>query len=734
MEALIKAGGMVVIVAVLGIFAFILWQILPLFHDAEVEEYRLVQLPKGEYAALGLDEWLELPFVADQRGNLMFIDLAGDRGVMHADLGLDQPRPISCVSYNPIHRELLLGTEDGYFTRVQINHVPRYADGQRTIGYEIKTEKFLPFAHPGHAVTQVGFGDAGRWKMAVGMQQVSGAAHVSAVILTQRRSLIGTGETTVHKTVDLTSMIDGTPKDLVVGATGDSIIVSTEEGELFFFLRVEDEITLRQRWKPFGDLPDHTIASAHFLLGDNSLVLTNHSGVNRVFSLFLPPGAAAREFGLTKEFPPLPGPATFYSRSLRNKAFVIGSGSLVSLRYSTTEEIRWEDTVDFEVATAALSSKYDCIALLDTDSVLHLLRVRDPHPEASFKTFFGKVWYEGQSEPMYKWESTGGSDDFEPKLSLVPLIVGSLKGTFYAMVFALPIALLAALYTSQFAHRRVRAVVKPIMEIMASLPSVVLGFLAALWLVPLLETHIPSLLLTLLLMPLAALAFGAIWLRLPLRVRLWLRPGSEIVLMAGMLLIVGVIGWKLGPVLERLVFVVHYTDTGERVADFRLWWPAVTGSDFEQRNSLVVGFMMGFAVIPIIFTIAEDSLSNVPGSLRSASLALGASRWQTAMRVVVPTASAGIFSAVMIGLGRAVGETMIVLMATGNTPVMDFNIFSGMRTLSANIAVELPEAPHHGTLYRTLFLGAMLLFLMTFAVNTLAELLRQHLRTKYRTA
>src|SRR5690606_31491127 len=183
------------------------------------------------------------------------------------------------------------------------------------------------------------------------MQQVSGAAHVSAVILTQRRSLIGTGETTVHKTVDLTSMIDGTPKDLVVGATGDSIIVSTEEGELFFFLRVEDEITLRQRWKPFGDLPDHTIASAHFLLGDNSLVLTNHSGVNRVFSLFLPPGAAAREFGLTKEFPPLPGPATFYSRSLRNKAFVIGSGSLVSLRYSTTEEIRWEDTVDFEVAT-----------------------------------------------------------------------------------------------------------------------------------------------------------------------------------------------------------------------------------------------------------------------------------------------------------------------------------------------------------------------------------------------
>jgi len=143
--------------------------------------------------------------------------------------------------------------------------------------------------------------------------------------------------------------------------------------------------------------------------------------------------------------------------------------------------------------------------------------------------------------------------------------------------------------------------------------------------------------------------------------------------------------------------------------------------------------MMGFAVIPIIFTIAEDALSNVPASLRAGSLALGASRWQTARHIVLPTAAAGIFSAVMIGLGRAVGETMIVVMATGNTPVMDLNIFSGMRTLSANIAVELPEAPHNGTLYRTLFLGAMLLFLMTFAVNTIAEILRQHLREKFKT-
>jgi len=140
---------------------------------------------------------------------------------------------------------------------------------------------------------------------------------------------------------------------------------------------------------------------------------------------------------------------------------------------------------------------------------------------------------------------------------------------------------------------------------------------------------------------------------------------------------------------------------------------------------------MGFAVIPIIFTISEDALSSVPQHLKAASLALGASPWQTATRVILPTASAGIFSALMVGFGRAVGETMIVLMATGNTPIMEWSLFNGMRTLSANIAVEISEAPQGGTLFRVLFLSALLLFLLTFLVNTLAEVLRQRLRRKY---
>ena len=300
------------------------------------------------------------------------------------------------------------------------------------------------------------------------------------------------------------------------------------------------------------------------------------------------------------------------------------------------------------------------------------------------------------------------------------------------MLFAIPIAILAAIYTSQFLSSRHKAIVKPTMEVMASLPSVVLGFLGALWLAPLIEFRTPSLILMVGLIPTVCFLIGWWWSRLPIPIRRKIPPGKEFLVFAPVLILLGFACWHLGPILENMFFVVT-DESGKRVGDFTSWWYQSMGLRYEQRNCLIIGIMMGFAVIPIIFTITEDALSSVPESLRSASLALGGSRWQTAWRIVLPTASAGIFSAVMIGLGRAIGETMIVTMATGNTPIMELNLFSGMRTLSANIATELPEAPEGGTLYRTLFLGAMVLFLLTFILNTIAEVLRQHLREKYKT-
>jgi phosphate transport system permease protein len=271
-------------------------------------------------------------------------------------------------------------------------------------------------------------------------------------------------------------------------------------------------------------------------------------------------------------------------------------------------------------------------------------------------------------------------------------------------------------------HPSVKAYVKPAVEIMAALPSVVLGFLAGLWLAPLVERIVPGLFL----LPLveAGCILGAllVWRLLPLAVRTRLRAGTEVFLLLPVVVVGAWLAFGLGGLVEARLLA----------GDYRGWLLSALGLTYDQRNSLVVGVAMGFAVIPIIFTIAEDSLANVPQHLRAGSLALGANRWQTALRIVLPTASPGIFSAIMIGFGRAVGETMIVLMATGNTPVMDANIFSGFRALSANIAVELPEAPEGGTLFRVLFLAAFLLFCLTFVVNTVAELVRLRLRRRYR--
>jgi phosphate transport system permease protein len=197
--------------------------------------------------------------------------------------------------------------------------------------------------------------------------------------------------------------------------------------------------------------------------------------------------------------------------------------------------------------------------------------------------------------------------------------------------------------------------------------------------------------------------------------------GTEVLFFVVALALAATACLRLEPLLERALL-------GGTLPS---WLLEAFGIRYDQRNAIVVGLAMGFAVIPIIFAIAEDAFSNVPRNLISGSLALGASRWQTVTRVVLPAASPGIFAAVMVGFGRAVGETMIVLMATGNTPILDLSPFNGFRTLSANIAVEIPEAPVGGTLYRTIFLAALLLFALTFVVNTVAELVRQRLRRKY---
>jgi phosphate transport system permease protein len=433
------------------------------------------------------------------------------------------------------------------------------------------------------------------------------------------------------------------------------------------------------------------------------------------------PDEETRRFVVAKTFEAQGAAVRAFAASPRGKTFLTGDdrGGILA-RFGTNGRTLARTHVEGAVVSLEMGPKGTTFTARTAGSRSGFA-LDAPHPEISWRSLFGKQLYEGYDRPEYVWQSSGSNDEFESKMSLVPLIFGTLKGTLYALLFAVPIALSAALYTSLFAPRNVKAFVKPIVEVMAALPSVVIGFLAGLWLAPVIQNATFTTLLLFPVVPLVVLA--GVFLRegLPFEMRQRIsgfREGVAILLLAAAGVALCAV---LGPVLEKILFG----------GDFKGWLFSALHLRYDARNSLVIAFAMGFAVIPIIFTISEDALSSVPQHLKAASLALGASPWQTAVRVILPTASAGIFSALMVGFGRAVGETMIVLMAAGNTPIMEWSLFNGMRTLSANIAVEISEAPQGGTLFRVLFLSALLLFILTFLVNTLAEVLRQRLRRKY---
>jgi phosphate transport system permease protein len=592
------------------------------------------------------------------------------------------------------------------------------------------------------------------------------------------------------------------PAFLVQNRLGDQVYVAWSDG-------AGRRYDLRDRGAPavaetFDLVPDASgqLTDLRFMLGDQSLIAGDSlGGINVWFRVARPGTRDGYRMVVAHHLEPHGGPVVRSAISSRDKSFLTATaGGEVWLRHMTSERVLSRLTTGSErVAALQLAPKGDGIFALDAAGNGWLWDLSNPHPETTLRTLFGRVWYEGYDQPSFTWQSSSGSDDFEPKLSLVPLVFGTLKATFYAMLFAVPIALAAAIYTSQFLHRDLRLPIKSVVETMASLPSVVLGFVAALVLAPVIESWVTAVMVAGAVVPLAALTYGYLWQLLPKRIRLRLQGRFELPLS---LLGVAVAIWaavELAGPAERVLFAGDFKGWldgagGARPGLAILAWPiatiaawlaqraflgdridhllgrrppmiaglaelarfflvlaagtavawlvggALAGMGFDprhslvgtyvQRNTLIVGFVMGFAVIPIVYTIAEDALASVPEHLRTASLACGATPWQTAVRVIVPVAMSGIFSGVMIGLGRAVGETMIVVMAAGNTPVMDLNVFNGLRALSANIVVELPEAVRDSTLYRMLFLAALTLFAVTFVVNTVAEMVRMRFRKR----
>ena len=725
----VTAGGIGIIACIVGMLAFLLVETAPLGRSAAVGAVQLTKSQSttsaaaDELRALCADEWGDLFASVDGAGRIVVSRRSDASVVEKRDMlaGLE-PRPqVREVRTIIADRGFALATTDG---RVLFQPLSWHVDFVSN-----KSE------HDVHRVSKPVFGDASTWIVAPA-GRAFGAWHMTAEADTNGITSIGvaaqlaSGEIAhVRATFEWNEFAEEWTKEVERGSlvspvrltaialseTNDRLFGGTEDGRILSWLPLSPETAPRT---VAGD--NDPIRTLAFVFGQTSLVSGTASGKSTLW-FERRVGDGEPELTRIRELPGLPTSIRQIVPSRRNKALLIADeGGHIALVYATTGALRWSPSTPIPSLHAVnLSPKADAILIASAAGIGRATHT-DPHPEASSGALFGKVWYEGYEQPSYEWQS-GGTEDFEIKISLVPLIFGTVKGTFFAMLLSIPLAVLGAMFVSQFMHPRLRAWIKPAIEIMAAMPSVILGFIAALWLAPLVETGFCALLLMLLVLPIAVVLAGMLWMKIPRRRRERWMTGSEAFLFCAA--IAGGIGLCI--LLENPVEGMLFG------GDFPHWLKQTLGIDYEQRNAVVIAIAMSFAVVPIIFSISEDALSNVPRNLVSGSLALGASRWQTVVRVVLPTASPGIFSATMVGLGRAVGETMIVLMATGNTAILDWNPFNGFRSLSANIATEIPEAPHGSTLYRTLFLAALLLFVLTFVINTLAEVVRQRLRTRY---
>jgi len=734
MGRIIRVGGVGVVLAVVGMLLFLVLQVFPLFVGAKVTSASPLSFP-ATAVAFGEDEAGEIPFVVQADGRIRFHRA---QGTSAAAEWAPEPGSTAVTSVRTYPREglVVLGLADGSVREVKVSYRTDFTNPtQRRLEPQVSAAAPIPVGKPGLPCLEAWSvkGPAGRLLLC--RQQEAGRDRLTALRVAERKGLGGKAKVTTGTPFAVAADVPDFAQ-VLVPSTADSVMLVRPDGEVRVYAEAGESLEFLQSFRPFAGAADRRVTAAGFIFGNVSVVLANASGVEEVWSLYpqrQPDGRSLRRWGKIHDAEPLPGAGQGIHPAVGNKCYLTVAGGRMQLRNMTTGSIRWDGPAPAApVRQVAFARNFDRFSVLCADGSLQRWEIVDHHPEASFSAFFGKIWYEGAEAPAYTWQSSSGADEFEAKYSLVPLFYGTVKGTIYALLFALPIALLAAVYVSQFLRPEWRKVVKPTMEIMASLPSVVLGFLAGLWLAPLVDASLLRLLCVIAVLAPSALLFGFLWSRLPQPVRRRVAPGWEFIWLLPGLFLMGWAAWSAAPWVESTFFTVKDVASGQAVADFREWWRQASGLSYDSRNSLVVGFVMGFAVIPLVFTIAEDALSNVPTSLVSGSLACGASRWQTVWRVVVPTAISGVVSAIMIGFGRAIGETMIVVMATGNTPVMEANPFNGMRTLSANIAVELPEAAVGHTHFRALFLGACCLFLLTFIINTLAEVLRQRLRERYK--
>jgi len=716
-------GGLGVIAAIVLIFFYLLYVVYPLFIDADAEaitQYQLPEIHAGNTLLLAMEEQNEVAVRFTDQGKAIFFEVATGKTISIESLAI--PENVNIVSFSegsPATGVVAYGLSDGRAIVAKHAYKVSYPNDKRLITPVIEYpmgKDALIIDNDANAIENINI------KIEEEITTIAAVTQGNRVVLTsysKEESLFG--DDNIEQTSSVLDSIAMDVNYLLIEKEQRLMYLASKNGHLSVYSIIDkSKPELIQHLNVTEKGTD--ITSLKFLNAEISLLIGDSSGLLSQWTI-IRNDKNQQVMQNLRSFKVSDSAIIDINSEQRRKGFMtVDAKGMVGIYHSTAERELIKASVSQSSPVVLTQSPRANAFLLQTeDNQLSFWEVHNEHPDISFDSIWKEVWYESYPKPDYIWQSSSSSNDFEPKMSLTPLVFGTLKAAFYAMMVAIPLAIMGAIYTAYFMAPAMRSYVKPSIELMEALPTVILGFLAGLWLAPFVEANLVGVFSLFMIVPLGVMIFAYCWQLLPKSIRHRVANGWDAALLIPVIIISAWFAFAISPMIESICFS----------GDMRVWMNESFGIGYDQRNSLVVGLAMGFAVIPTIFSITEDAIFSVPKNLTVGSLALGATPWQTLTRVVILTASPGIFSAVMIGFGRAVGETMIVLMATGNTPVMDLSIFQGMRTLSANIAVEMPESEVDSTHYRVLFLAALVLFLFTFVFNTLAEVIRQNLREKY---